>query len=159
MRYVEAIRDGLIAADPDGADVYRANAAAYLTDLDALDKETAAAILTIPPQNRKLVTFHDAYPYFAQRYGLEIVGFVLQSEGREASAQDLANLVDQIRAQHVPAVFAEPEFNPQLLDTVAKEAGVQVKTLLSDAYADNVHSYVDLIRFDAQQLVDGLGSP
>jgi manganese/iron transport system substrate-binding protein len=159
MRYVESIRDGLVAADPDGADAYRSNAAAYLTELDALDKETAAAIQTIPPERRKLVTFHDAYPYLAQRYGLEIVGFVLQSEGREASAQDLANLADQIRAQHVPAVFAEPEFNPQLLDTVAKEAGVTVKQLLSDAYAGNVHSYIELIRFDAQQLVQGLGSP
>jgi ABC-type Zn uptake system ZnuABC Zn-binding protein ZnuA len=159
MRYVEKIRDGLITVDPINADVYRSNAAAYLSDLDKLDKDTAAAIQTIPPERRKLVTFHDAYPYLAQRYGLEIVGFVLQSEGREASAQDLANLADEIRAQNVPTVFAEPEFNPQLLDTVAKEAGVQVKQLLSDAYTENVHSYVELMQFDAQQLVEGLGSP
>jgi manganese/iron transport system substrate-binding protein len=157
MRYVESIRDGLIAADPEGADAYRANAAAYLTELDALDKETTAAIETIPPERRKLVTLHDAYPYLAQRYGLEVVGVVVASEGREPSAQDLAKLADQIRAQHVPAVFAEPEFNPQLVETVAQEAGVQVRTLLSDAYAGDVHSYVELIRFDVQQLVEGLG--
>lgn len=159
MHYVESIRDGLIAADPDGADVYQANAANYLAELDTLDKDTAAAIQTIPPERRKLVTFHDAYPYLAQRYGLQIVGFVLQSEGKEASAQDLANLADEIRAQNVPTIFAEPEFNPQLLDTVASEAGVKVRQLLSDAYAGNVHSYVELIQFDAQQLVAGLGSP
>ena len=107
------------------------------------------------------MTFHDAYPYLAQRYGLEIVGVVVasESEGSEPSAQDLANLVDQIRAQQVPAVFAEPEFNPRLLETVAEEAGVQVKALLSDAYNDDVHSYVELIQFDTQQLVEGLGSP
>jgi manganese/iron transport system substrate-binding protein len=157
MRYVEEIRDGLIAVDPEGADVYRANAAAYLTELDSLDKETAAAIDTIPPERRKLVTFHDAYPYLAQRYGLEVVGVVVEAEGREPSAQDLANLADQIRAQHVPAVFAEPEFNAQLVETVAQEAGVQVRTLLSDAYAGDVHSYVELIRFNVMQLTEGLG--
>jgi manganese/iron transport system substrate-binding protein len=159
VHYVESIRDGLIEVDPEGADAYRANAATYLTELDALDKEVAAAMESIPPERRKLVTFHDAFPYFAERYGLEVVGVVVESEGREPSAQDLANLADQVRAQHVPAVFAEPEFNAQLLETVATEAGVQVRTLLSDAYAGDVHSYVELIRFDAQQLVEGLGLP
>jgi manganese/iron transport system substrate-binding protein len=159
MHYVESIRDGLIAADPEGADAYRSNAAAYLTELDALDKETAAAIETIPPERRKLVTFHDAYPYFAERYGLEVVGVVVESPGREPSARELADLVDQIRAQDMPTVFAEPQFNPQLLQTVAKDAGVTVKTLLSGAFTADVHSYVELMRFDAQQLVEGLGLP
>jgi manganese/iron transport system substrate-binding protein len=158
MHYVESVRDGLIAADPAGADVYRSNAAAYLTELDTLDKQTAAAIETIPPDRRKLITYHDAFPYLAQRYGLEVVGVVVQSEGSEPSAQDLARLLDEIRAQHIPVVFAGPEFNSQLLDTVAKEAGAQVKMLLSDTYADNIHSYIDLMRFDVQQLVEGLGS-
>jgi ABC-type Zn uptake system ZnuABC Zn-binding protein ZnuA len=159
MHYVESVRDGLIAADPAGADVYRSNAAAYLTELDTLDKQTAAAIETIPPDRRKLITYHDAFPYLAQRYGLEVVGVVVQSEGSEPSAQDLARLLDEIRAQHIPVVFAGPEFNSQLLDTVAREAGAQVKMLLSDTYADNIHSYVELMSFDAQQLVEGLGSP
>jgi len=158
MHYVESVRDGLIAADPAGADVYRSNATAYLTELDTLDKQTAAAIETIPPDRRKLITYHDAFPYLAQRYGLEVVGVVVQSEGSEPSAQDLARLLDEIRAQHIPVVFAGPEFNSQLLDTVAREAGAQVKMLLSDTYADNIHSYVGLIGFDAQQLVEGLGS-
>lgn len=159
MHYVESIRDALIQVDPAGADVYRANATAYLQELDALDKETAAAIATIPPERRKLVTFHDAYPYLAQRYGLELVGVAEESPGQEPSAGDLAALTDKIRSQNVPTVFAEPEFNAAVLQAAASEAGVKVKTLLSDAYADNVHSYVELIRFDAQQLVEGLGSP
>ena len=159
MHYVESIRDGLIQVDPAGADVYRANAAAYLQELDALDKETAAAIATIPPERRRLVTLHDSFPYFAQRYGLEIVGVVEESPGQEPSAGDLAALIDKIRSQNVPTLFAEPEFDAAVLQAAAAEAGVKVKTLLSDAYADNVHSYVELIRFDAQQLVEGLGSP
>jgi manganese/iron transport system substrate-binding protein len=159
MHYVESVRDSLIAADPEGADAYRTNAAAYLTELDALDKEVATAMESIPAERRKLVTFHDAFPYFAQRYGLEVVGVVVEAEGREPSAQELAKLADQVSAQHVPTVFAEPEFNAQLLETVAKEAGVQVRTLLSDAFTSDVHSYVELMRFDAQQLVEGLGAP
>jgi len=157
MHYVESIRDGLIAADPEGTEIYRANAEAYLSELDALDKEIAASIDTISPEHRKLVTFHDAYPYLAERYGLEIVGVVVESEGREPSAKDLANLSDEIRAQNVSTLFAEPEFNPQLLETVADEAGVEVKMLLSDAYTKDVHSYVELMRFNARQLVEGLG--
>jgi ABC-type Zn uptake system ZnuABC Zn-binding protein ZnuA len=159
MHYVESIRDGLVATDPEGADLYRSNAAAYLKELDALDKEVAATIESIPPERRKLVTFHDAFPYFAERYGLEVVGVVVESPGREPSARELADLTDQIRAQDVPTVFAEPQFNPQLLQTVAKDAGVTVKTLLSGAYTEGVHSYVELIRFDVTQLTEGLGLP
>ena len=159
MHYVESIRDGLVATDPEGADLYRSNAAAYLKELDALDKEVAAAIESIPLERRKLVTFHDAFPYFAERYGLEVVGVVVGSPGREPSARELAHLTDQIRAQDVPTVFAEPEYDPKMLETVAGDAGVQVKTLLSHAFTPNVHSYVELMRFDAQQLVEGLGLP
>jgi manganese/iron transport system substrate-binding protein len=159
MHYVEKIRDGLIEVDPAGADAYRSNTAAYLEELDALDKEVATAMESIPPERRKLVTFHDAFPYFAERYGLEVVGVVVESPGREPSARELADLVDQIRAQDTPTVFAEPQLNAQLLQTVAKDAGVTVKTLLSGAFTADVHSYVELMRFDAQQLVEGLGLP
>jgi zinc/manganese transport system substrate-binding protein/manganese/iron transport system substrate-binding protein len=157
MRYVEKIRDGLIEVDPSGADLYRANAAAYLDELDALDKETATAIESIPPERRKLVTFHDAFPYFAERYGLEVVGVVVESPGREPSARELADLSDEIRAQGVPTVFAEPEYDAKMLEIAAEDAGVEVKTLLSHAFTSDVHSYVELIRFDVQQLVEGLG--
>jgi ABC-type Zn uptake system ZnuABC Zn-binding protein ZnuA len=159
MHYVEEIRDALIQVDAAGTDTYRANAATYLQELDALDKETAAAIDSIPAERRRLVTFHDSFPYFAQRYGLDLVGVAEESPGQEPSAGDLAALTDKIRAQNVPTVFAEPEFNAAVLQAAAGDAGVKVSTLLSDAYADNVHSYVELIRFDAQQLVAGLGSP
>jgi len=157
MRYVERIRDGLIAVDPEGADVYRANAGAYLNELDALDKEVAADIQSIPPERRKLVTFHDAYPYFAERYGLEVVGVVVESPGREPSARELARLTDRIRSEKVTVVFKEPEFDAKMLETAAEDAGVKVRTLLSGAYVDGVHSYVELIRFNVMQLTEGLG--
>jgi len=157
MRYVERIRDGLIAVDPEGADAYRSNAAAYLDELDALDKEVAAAIESIPPERRKLVTFHNAYPYFAERYGLEVVGVVVESPGREPSARELARLTDRIRSEKVTVVFKEPEFDAKMLETAAEDAGVKVRTLLSGAYVDGVHSYVELIRFNVMQLTEGLG--
>jgi len=157
MRYVERIRDGLIAVDPEGADVYRANAGAYLNELDALDKEVAADIQSIPPERRKLVTFHDAYPYFAERYGLEVVGVVVESPGREPSARELARLTDRIRSEKVTVVFKEPEFDAKMLETAAEDADVKVRTLLSGAYVDGVHSYVELIRFNVMQLTAGLG--
>jgi ABC-type Zn uptake system ZnuABC Zn-binding protein ZnuA len=157
MRYVEKIRDGLIAVDPEGADAYRSTATAYLDELDTLDKEAVAAIQSIPPERRKLVTFHDAYPYFAERYGLEVVGVVVESPGREPSARELARLTDRIRSEKVTVVFKEPEFDAKMLETAAEDAGVKVRTLLSGAYVDGVHSYVELIRFNVVQLTEGLG--
>ena len=157
MRYVERIRDALIAVDPEGADLYRSNAGAYLNELDALDKEVAADIQSIPPERRKLVTFHDAYPYFAERYGREVVGVVVESPGREPSARELARLTDRIRSEKVTVVFKEPEFDAKMLETAAEDAGVKVRTLLSGAYVDGVHSYVELIRFNVMQLTEGLG--
>jgi manganese/iron transport system substrate-binding protein len=159
MRYVERIRDALIGVDPAGEATYRANAGAYLQQLSALDGEIASAMASIPQDRRKLVTFHDSFPYFAQRYSLEVAGVVVEAPGREPSAREMARLEDRIRADDIRVVFKEPELNAQLLEMAAQDAGAKVMTLLNVAYADNVHSYIDLMRFDAQQLVEGLGLP
>jgi manganese/iron transport system substrate-binding protein len=159
MHYVEGIRDALIGVDPAGEAAYRANAGAYLQLLSALDGEIATAMASIPQDRRKLVTFHDSFPYFAQRYGLQVAGTVVEAPGREPSAREMARLEDRIRADNIRVVFKEPELNAQLLEMAAQDAGAKVMTLLNVAYADNVHSYIDLMRFDAQQLVEGLGSP
>ena len=157
MTYVERIRDALASIDPAGADIYRANADAYLAELRTLDQEVTAAVESIPPDQRKLVTFHDAYPYLAQGYGLEIVGFVVESAGKEPSAQQVADLTQAIRDEHVPAVFTEPQFSTRILELAAGDAGVEVCTLYSDAFTDQVKSYVDLMRFNARELVRCLG--
>jgi len=156
-KYVERIRDALIAQDPAGQAVYEANATAYLEQLGSVDREMEAAVQSIPPERRKLVTFHDAYPYLAARYGLEVVGVLVPSPGQEPSVQDVARLAETIRDEGVPAVYTEPEFNSDVLEAAADEAGARVLDLLSDAYADGVHSYVELMRYDLQQLQEGLG--
>ncbi len=155
-RYVERIRDALSAADADGRLTYQANAAAYLDELRRLDAEIAAGVETIPAANRRLVTFHDAFPYFADRYGLEMVAVVAPSPGQEPSARAIADLVEAIEG--LPAVFAEPQFNAQVLELAAGDVDVRVVDLLSGAFVDGVDSYVDLMRFNLRQLLEGLGS-
>ena len=157
ISYVESILLALAANDPEGATEYAANAAAYANELLALDAEIEAALASIPPERRKLVTFHDAYPYLARRYGLEVVAVVVPSPGQEPSARAIADLIGAIEAQNVPAVYKEPQFNADVLESAANEADVQVLDLLSDAYIDGVESYIDLMRFNAAQLQEGLG--
>lgn len=156
MTYAERIRDALAAVDPEGAEIYRQNADRYLQQLAELDREVAAAIATIPPERRKLVTFHDAFPYLAERYGLEIVAVAIRSPGREASAQEIAELAREIRRHNVPTVYKEPQFNARLLELAARDAGVQVRNLYSDAFSKEVSSYIDLMRYNARQLAEGL---
>jgi len=157
MTYVERIRDALTSADPAGADVYRANADRYLGELRTLDAEVTTTVESIPPERRKLVTFHDAYPYLAQAYRLEMVGFVVESAGKEPSAQEIADLTQAIEDEGVPAVFTEPQFSARILQLAADDANVEVCTLYSDAFTDEVKSYVDLMRFNARELTRCLG--
>jgi ABC-type Zn uptake system ZnuABC Zn-binding protein ZnuA len=157
MHYVEAARDALIQVDPGGEAVYRANAQAYLAELEDLDRQVEQSIASIPAEHRKLVTSHDAFPYLAERYGLELVGVVIRSPGQEPSAGDVADLTRTIEDQNVPALFEEPQFNARVLELAAKDAGVEVCTLYSDAFGDGVDSYVKVMQFDASELVRCLG--
>jgi manganese/iron transport system substrate-binding protein len=156
-QYVERIRDELSAIDPDGDSTYNDNALAYQDEIALLDEEFAAAIDSISEDNRKLITFHDAFHYLADRYGLEIVAVVAPSPGQEPSAQDIADLAEAIERENVPAVFTEPQFNSDVLDAAAEDANVRVLDLLSDAYIDGVDSYLELMEFNMKQLVEGLG--
>lgn len=159
MRYVERIRDALSAVDPEGAPGYAARARDYLAQLEALDADFRDAVERIPPERRKLVTFHDAFTYLAARYGLEVVAVVVKSPGREPSAADVAELARQIREQRVPVVFKEPQFNARVLDLAARDAGVEVRELYSDALSSAAPTYVEMMRFNLRQLAEGLGGP
>lgn len=156
VRYVQVIRDALSEADQANAAYYRANADEYIAAINAVDTWAKGEIASIPADRRKLVTFHDAFPYFAEHYGLELVGVVLKSPGREPSAQEVAALVTELKTQQIPAVFAEPQFNARILELAARDAGVQVKRLYSDAFDDQVKSYLDLLRFNVTSVVEGL---
>ncbi|GBD20974.1 Manganese-binding lipoprotein MntA [bacterium HR28] len=153
--YIERITAGLVEADPAHAEIYRANAARYIDEIRNFDAWAKEQIATIPPERRKLVTFHDAFPYFAAHYGLELVGVVVLSPGREPSPQEVAQLVARIRAEGVPAIFVEPQFNPKLAQTIAQEAGVRVLELYSDAAPAGM-DYLGMMRQNVTNVVEGL---
>lgn len=124
---VSNILAGLIRVDPANADMYRRNAAAYLTRLDALDKEVRQSIDGF--SNRSIVTFHDAFPYFTRRYGLDLVGVIEEVPGVEPSPKYLSALLKVVRSRKVKALFTEPQFSPKLASRLAKDLGIVVEEL------------------------------
>ncbi len=158
-RYVERIRDTLTEADPEGAEEYRANAAEYLAELEELDAYVKDQVSGIPEERRKLVTFHDAFPYFAEAYGFEMVGVVLKNPDAEPSSREVAEVTRAIEEEDVPAVFTEPQFNAGLADTVAREAGVEVYELYTDTLVDDEagSSYTQMMRTNADRIAEALG--
>ncbi|CAN5910708.1 metal ABC transporter substrate-binding protein [soil metagenome] len=157
--YVEKIRETLIKVDPEGSENYTSNAREYLDELEKLDQYIIDRAETIPPDRRKLVTFHDAFPYFVEAYGFEMVGVIVQNPDAEASSREVTELVRKIEDQGVSAVFTEPQFNQGLADTIAAEAEVEVFELYSDALVDdsNANSYEKMMRTNIDRVVDGLG--
>jgi zinc/manganese transport system substrate-binding protein/manganese/iron transport system substrate-binding protein len=157
-RYVEKIRDALIALDPAGRDVYTVSAQKYSLELLNLEVELKAKVATIPADRRKLVTSHDAFPYFARAFGFEIVGFAQPQPDQMPSAGELAQLIQKVRAAKAPAIFSETGVSPQLAETIAKETGAKVITdLPTDSLLDKpADSYVGLMRLVVDKIVAAL---
>jgi len=158
-RYLPAIVAELSRLDPAGKATYETNAATYAAKLDALDAALAAKVATVPTANRKLVTFHDAFPYFARHYGFDLVGVVLANVGQEPTASDLAALVDKVKAVGVKAVFSEAQFNPKLSQTLADEAGISqvVTTLYNDALGPApADTYLGMMTWNVDRIVEAL---
>jgi ABC-type Zn uptake system ZnuABC Zn-binding protein ZnuA len=157
--YLPAIRDRLSKLRPAAASDFTAASDAYADQLRHLDAANAAKVATIPPDRRRLVTFHDAFPYFAAHYGFELIGVILENPGQEPSAAELADLVRKVKAANVPAVFSEAQFDPKLARTLADEAGVThvVTTLYNDALGPPpADSYIGLMTFDMDEIVKAL---
>jgi zinc/manganese transport system substrate-binding protein len=154
--YVSNIRDGLVAADPAGRSAYQANAAAYLTKLDALEREVRDAIERIPADRRKVISTHDAFGYFKDAYGIDFVAPQGVSTDTEASARDVAKIITQIKRQKIPAVFMENISDPRLIKRISDETGARIGgTLYSDALTDEkgpAPTYIDMIRHNIKAL-------
>ncbi|HEU0234942.1 MAG TPA: metal ABC transporter substrate-binding protein, partial [Candidatus Limnocylindrales bacterium] len=157
--YVAKLADALAAADPDGMADYRANAQAYDAELADLDAWIRDQIGTIAPADRALVSFHEAFPYLARAYGLEIVGVVVNAPGQDPSAGEIAALVAAIRAAGVKAVFGEAQFSDKLVRTIAEETGATVETnLYNDSLGDPpADSYLGMMRWNVERIVAALG--
>jgi len=149
--YAERIRDGLIAADPENAGVYSANFASYKVALIKLDFDIASTLETVPPARRELITFHDAFGQFGRRYGWKVTAFVA-NDGGDVSPGRVVEILEQVRKQGIPAVFAEPQFRADILENTAQEAGVEVGIIYSDVLDDDVTSYIDMMLFNAKNL-------
>ena len=157
--YVERICDALSRADGANAGFYADRAKAYQVKLDELDAWIRAEIEKIPTARRKIVTFHDAFQYFANRYGLAVKGFVVVSPGKEPSAKALAELTRRIKEEQIPAVFAEADFSPKMLEVLAKDAGVKVVTNLYDDSLSSgppADTYINMLRHNVTQMVNAL---
>ena len=157
------ITKALVAADASGASTYRANQRAYDAELEALDEEIASALGGLT--NKKLVTNHDAFGYYVDRYGLELVGSVIPSFDSQAelSSNDISDLVDQIRAAGVKAVFSEASLPPKTAETIASEAGVKVvegdDALFSDSLGppgSDGDTYLKMQRHNTKVIVENL---
>jgi manganese/iron transport system substrate-binding protein len=161
ITYVENIRAGLTEADPAGADVYQANADAYAAQLTELDQWISEQVKSIPAEKRMLVTNHEALGYFAARYGFEVIGAVIPSLSTEASpsAQQMAELVEQINSVHAPAIFLGEAENPNLAHQIAEETGLQV---VDDLYletltdGDPAPTYIEMMKYDVSRMVEVL---
>jgi ABC-type Zn uptake system ZnuABC Zn-binding protein ZnuA len=156
--YVDRIASALKQADATHASQYDSLTATYKKRLSDLDGWVRQQIGSIPEANRKLVTFHDAFPYYAREYGITIVGVAVEAPGQDPSAGYTAELIEAIKKAGVKAIFSESQFPAKLVDQLAVETGVQVvANLYDDALGDPpVTSYEAVIRWDTEELVKAL---
>jgi manganese/iron transport system substrate-binding protein len=157
-RYVERIADALSITDPARADLYAANAAAYGDRLEQLHTSIGERFAAIPAQDRRVVSFHDAFPYFAAAYDLEIVGVVVDAPGQEPSSGEIAELIQAVREADVRAILTESQFSDEVAQAVATETGVEV---IHDLYTDSLgapplDTYEDAMRWNVEQIIGGL---
>lgn len=161
-RYAEVVRDTLIELDPANAAGYEANHAAFSARVDQLDAAVREATATVDPSGRKLLTYHDAYAYFADEYGWEVIGAIQPSDFSEPSPREVADLITQVRDAGVPAIFGSEVFPSPVLERIGDEAGVRYVDVLRDddlpgEPGDEEHSWLGLMRFDFVTMVEALG--
>ena len=156
--YAKRIAIALERARPSSTATIQAGLASYDAKLATLDAWVRAQIATIPAANRKIVSFHDAFPYYARAYGLEIVGTVVKAPGQDPSAGEIAALIDAIRSSGAKGVFSEAQFNDKLVRTIASEAGATVESnLYDDTIGDPpIDSYIGIIQWDTERVVVAL---
>ncbi len=157
-KYAARIALALRTAAPAQAAAIDASAAAYDARLAELDAWVRSQVAVVPPANRKIISLHEAFPYFAEAYGLEIVGAVVATPGQDPSAGEIAALIAAIKASGAKAIFSEAQFSDKLARTIADEAGVQVESnLYNDSVGDPpADTYEGLIRWDVERIVAAL---
>jgi ABC-type Zn uptake system ZnuABC Zn-binding protein ZnuA len=162
MKFANLTRDKLMEVDPANADYYRENTNRYITKLKQLDEGIMQAVQSVPEQNRKLLTYHDSWAYFAPRYGMVVIGAVQPSDFGQPTPREVANLISQIKAENVPAIFGSEVFPTEIIDQIAKEANVKIVSTLSDDdlpgdAGDPRNSYVGMMLENMRNMLVPLG--
>lgn len=162
LSYAGIVEQQLATLDPDNAAYYAANLEAFGARIEALDAAIIEAVATIPEGQRRLLTYHDSWPYFAQRYGFEVLGAVQPSDFSDPSPREVASLIDQVIEAGVPAVFGSEVFSSDVLETIADESGARFVADLRDDdlpgdSGDPEHSYLGLMVANMRSMIPALG--
>ncbi|MEX1218428.1 MAG: metal ABC transporter substrate-binding protein [Acidimicrobiales bacterium] len=162
IKYVALIRDVLVKMDPSNADAYVKNAAAYTVKLNQLDAAVVTASATLPAEDRLLLTYHDAYAYFAADYGWQVLGAIQPSNFDEPTSREVADLIVQVRDSKVKAIFGSEVFPSTVLEQIGRETGVSYIDVLRDddllgEPGDTEHSFLGLMQFNYVTMVEALG--
>ncbi|TMB95214.1 MAG: zinc ABC transporter substrate-binding protein [Chloroflexi bacterium] len=161
-KYAELTAGWLSDNDPANKSYYQDNLQAFDVGINRLDSAIRAATATVPQSNRKLLTYHDSWAYWARQYGWSVIGAIQPSDFSEPSAQDVARLIDQIKAEKVPAIFGSEVFPSPVTEQIARETSAKYINKLSDDEPPGdvgapEHTYVGMLAFDMQQMIPALG--
>ena len=161
-KYAQVVRDVLVRRDPSNAAIYESNFSVFALKIDALDEATKTATATIPKDQRKLLTYHDAYAYFAVNYGFDVIGAIQPSSFDEPTPKEIGDLILQVRSQKVKAIFGSEVFPSTVLEQIGAETGVRYVDVLRDddligEPGDAEHSWLGLMRFNFVTIVEALG--
>jgi ABC-type Zn uptake system ZnuABC Zn-binding protein ZnuA len=162
MSYATIARDELTRLDPANTSTYEKNAAALLKKLEALDQAIKEAVKTIPQNNRRLLTYHDSWPYFARRYGFQVIGAAQPSDFSDPSPREVARLIEQIRKEKVPALFGSEVFPSPVLEQIARETKSRYIDKLRDDElpgkpGEAKHSYIGMMLENLTIMFEALG--
>ena len=162
LRYAEIVRDTLVRRDPANAAYYSKNYDAFKMRIIALDQAITNSIASIPQKDRKLLTYHDSFAYFAPRYNIAVIGAIQPADFAEPSPKEVADLILQIRQENVPAIFGSEVFPSPILAQIARETGAKYDDSLRDddlpgLVGDANHSYLGLMVEDVRTITRDLG--
>ncbi|SFK56546.1 zinc/manganese transport system substrate-binding protein/manganese/iron transport system substrate-binding protein [Nitrosomonas aestuarii] len=132
IKYVEIIRDYLVEFDPLHKDAYEANVSVYISKLKQLDEAIFACVKSIPESNRKLVTYHDSFAYFAPRYGMKVIAAIQPASFTEPGPREVIRIIEQIKNEKIPAIFGSEVFPSKIMAQIARESGARFIEELSD---------------------------
>jgi ABC-type Zn uptake system ZnuABC Zn-binding protein ZnuA len=161
-RYAQVVRRELAGKDPANAAGYQRNYDAFAAMVDEFDRAMRTSFATLPKERRKLLTYHDAYAYFARTYDWEVIGAIQVENFEDPSPKEVAALIDQVKATSVPAIFGSEVFPSPVLAQIGKETGVKYVDVLRDddlpgKPGDPQHSWLGLMHFDYVTMVEALG--